>query len=285
MASDDTARRTQVGPPRLASSLGLLSLCGCMVFVGTFILKRSFGSIAPMPLYPLGESDPVDAIVVLGGGLTSEGTISPWTVARCEAALDIYKIGVAAGAKPMLVTTSWGTTWKPPPHDARGFPISEASAAARHLISLGVPHSDIFEEGVSLDTVGNAFFVRTVHTDPAGWRRLVVITNEFHMPRTKAIFEWVFGLGSCNDYNENYQGGYGIRFVAVADAGLSGHVLEGRRAKEAASLESFLSGTRQRATSMKGLHAFLFGDHTAYASKRHEQATTGALDPAVLSTY
>lgn len=29
---------------------------------------------------------------------------------------------------------------------------------------------------------------------PRGWRRLAVITSDFHMPRSQAIFEWLFGL-------------------------------------------------------------------------------------------
>ena len=118
---------------------------------------------------------------------------------------------------------SGGTPWKPPPRDSRGFPITEAAASARTLSDLGVPFDHLFEEGFSLvrvpegrgswsvsratksrartscrplfvfhlrvslakDTIGNAYFLRATHTDPAGWRNLVVITNEFHMPRTR----------------------------------------------------------------------------------------------------
>ena len=58
----------------------------------------------------------------------------------------------------------------------------------------------MLEENWSLDTIANAFFLRTIHTDPAGWtrleevledvyRRLLVINNEFHMPRTEEIFK------------------------------------------------------------------------------------------------
>ena len=47
---------------------------------------------------------------------------------------------------------------------------------------------------MSLDTIGNAFFLRTIHTDVLGVRRLLLITNKWHMARAMAIFEAVFAL-------------------------------------------------------------------------------------------
>jgi len=122
------------------------------------------------------DATDVDAIVVLGGGLTSEGLPPPWQQARCRLAAERYAEVIAAGQTPppAVVTLSGGTPWKPPPGDARGFPITEAASSARYLASLGVPYEHLFEEGFSLDTIGNAYFLRTMHTDVAGWRRLEV---------------------------------------------------------------------------------------------------------------
>ena len=33
-----------------------------------------------------------------------------------------------------------------------------------------------------------------MHSELRGWRRCLIITSALHMPRTRAIFEWVFAL-------------------------------------------------------------------------------------------
>lgn len=63
----------------------------------------------------------------------------------------------------IIITTTIVSLSAPPslslpssPHSLyQGFPIFESSAAARHLISSGIPPSDVLEESMSLDTVGN----------------------------------------------------------------------------------------------------------------------------------
>ena len=58
----------------------------------------------------------------------------------------------------------------------------------------GVAAQDIYLESLSDDTIGNAFYARTMHADPSRWHRLVVVTSEFQMPRAVAIYRWVFSL-------------------------------------------------------------------------------------------
>ena len=68
----------------------------------------------------------------------------------------------------MLCLLLWGTPHKPCPHDAAGFERHESSDNARFLIGAGVPTSHLLEETASLETVGNAYFTRTLHTDVLG---------------------------------------------------------------------------------------------------------------------
>ena len=94
------------------------------------------------------------AIIVLGGGLTEKGECPPHTQLRLDKALEIYNKKKSQGGA-VIIPLSGGTPYKPNPVDEKGFPIWEATAAAKQLIKMGVPYSDIFEEAFSLDTVGN----------------------------------------------------------------------------------------------------------------------------------
>mmetsp|Transcript_3604 Transcript_3604/g.5617 ORF Transcript_3604/g.5617 Transcript_3604/m.5617 type:complete len:202 (+) Transcript_3604:97-702(+) len=94
-------------------------------------------------------------IVILGGGLTSSGDVPAHTLLRVEHAYELYQ---TMKEDALFVTLSGGTPHKPNPLDARGFPVWEATAAARKLISLGVPTEQVLEENFSLDTVGNVSY-------------------------------------------------------------------------------------------------------------------------------
>lgn len=286
---------------------------------------------APTTAAAAASTGSLDAIVVPGGGLTPEGHVHPWVAARCAVAARLYHASLLAGVDtgtgtggrarrrprrpPVIVTLSGGTSWKPPPLDARGFPITEAAAAARYLGEThNISLAHVVEEGFSLDTIGNAYFLRAVHAGPAQWRSLAVVTNRFHMPRTRRIFQWVFGLdrggeGKGKGKGQGRGSGGGVRdvqrgardvvreggragppprlyFVEALDVGMDGRTVELRRKKEAASLAS-LGATTARVSSMEKMHRFVFTEHMAYASRRHDtrRAPPVAIDPAVLGTY
>lgn len=120
------------------------------------------------------------AIIVLGGGLTEKGECPPHTKLRLEKAVEIYnKKKSQDGA--VIIPLSGGTPYKPNPVDENGFPIWEATAAAKQLIKMGVPYSDILEEAFSLDTVGNVSYVVSV--------RMVVLNDwlTLYRPITSAL--------------------------------------------------------------------------------------------------
>jgi hypothetical protein len=186
-----------------------------------------------------------DAVLVPGGGVREGGVLPPWVRARLDLALRLCE-----GSR--IIALSAGTTYRPPPLDPNGFPIFESVAGARYLIAAGVPPEQILTETHSYDTIGNAFFSRVLHVDVLGLRRLLVITSEFHMPRTEAVFRWVYGLTpKALEYE--------LTFRAAPDE-ISA---DGRAAKERASLEKLLPLTR-RITTMESFHQWLFSEHQAY---------------------
>jgi len=222
----------------------------------------------------------VVAIIVPGGGLTLECKPTAWVRRRLEEAAKIYKTRTSAGETCVIVVLSGGTPHKPMPIDPEsGFQVYEAEGNARSLIhDFGVDASDIFEENWSLDTIANAYMLRTSHTDVAGWRSLVIVNNEFHMRRTQAIFEEVFRLPPLPA-----AGSYDLSFVTVPNEGLAGEVLTARKQREAKSLEGFKK-TMAAIKTLPEMHRFLFSEHMAYSSKRlHKKREP--VDPKALTTY
>jgi hypothetical protein len=46
----------------------------------------------------------------------------------------------------------------------------------------------------SFDTIGNGYYALTSHIFPRGWHNVTLVTSAFHMPRSKAIFDWILSL-------------------------------------------------------------------------------------------
>lgn len=205
-----------------------------------------------------------DAILIPGGGVRDKGELPPWVKCRLDHAIEIHQT-------EYIIVLSAGTVYKAPPLDENGFPIFESIAAAKYLVKHGINPEAILCETSSYDTVGNAYFSRVIHVEPRGFRRLHLITSAFHMPRTKAIFEWLYGL--------DHQGGkYQLTFDPVPDIGIAAADLQARVAKEAESLRQFLKNTATIHT-LQACHQWLFTEHAAYAfSATKKQAIGNSLN-------
>jgi hypothetical protein len=207
-----------------------------------------------------------DAILILGGGVREGGELPPWAAARFDLALEL------ATNEP-FVCLSAATTHRPPPLE-NGFPIAESVAGARYLMGKGIHPARILIENASLDTIGNAYLSKLIHVDPPGWTRLLVITSEFHMPRTRAIFKWVYGLDSRF---------YEMTFTASPNVGITPEGVRFREKKEAEGLSALREHT-DRIGSLPHFHRWFFTEHGAYSAQgrwRQEQSK----DPRVLESY
>jgi uncharacterized SAM-binding protein YcdF (DUF218 family) len=207
-----------------------------------------------------------DAILVPGGGVRENGQLPLWVELRLKKALEL-----ADGAP--IITLSAGTTHKAPPMEPNGWPLLEAVAMARFLRHCGYPPELLWTEAASYDTIGNAFFTRQLHTEPAGLRRLLVVTSSFHLQRAETIFRWVFGLDAPTNP-------YSLNFLDTPDTGIAPDVLEARRTKERVRMAALgqLVGQHQ---SLGSLHSWLVTTHSAYAiatAELKEQARDKLLD-------
>jgi uncharacterized SAM-binding protein YcdF (DUF218 family) len=222
-------------------------------------------------------------IVIPGGGLSSDGTIPLHTQLRLDRANEIYRLTTSNNF--LFITLSAGTTHKPNPIDKYGYPIYESVAASIRLIEMGIPPDIILEESFSLDTLGNAYFLRTVHIDQIDKiKKIVVITNKWHIDRVKAMFDYVFSLPEQHNLAVHKKV-YKLFYEAVAD-GLDDEVLLARRSREAESLKQFVTNTKLQFASMIALHGWMYSKHKAYSASRHKEPRNGSdVDAAVLKSY
>jgi hypothetical protein len=205
-----------------------------------------------------------DAILIPGGGVRDGGALPPWSVARFDRAVEL-------AGDAWLIPLSGGTPHRPPPLDPRGFPISEAQAGAAYLIARGVPPHRILIEASSLDTIGNAWFSRMLHVIPRGFQHVLVVNSAFHMPRTEAVFRWVYSLDAPGTRCTT-------AFESVPDIGLDPTTLSARRSKETTRIRA-LETLRTRITTFHGLHEWLFTEHLAYS------AAADPIPPEAAATY
>ena len=199
-----------------------------------------------MPIY--------DSILIPGGGLLNDGSLPPWTIARLEHALTLKD------ECDWLILLSGGTVHKPPPVNENGFPLFESHVLAKHLINAGINSNRILTEISSYDTIGNAYFARMLFTDPLALKKLLIITSAFHMPRTKAIFEWIFNLPPSPFK-------YEMNFERSPDDGLSPQALAARVHREKNSLSN-LRNTIQNINTLEDFIIWLYTKHAAYAPNK-----------------
>ena len=195
-----------------------------------------------------------DSVLIPGGGLLNDGSLPPWTVARLEYALS------QKDKCRRFILLSGGTVHKPPPLSEGGFPYFESHEMAKFLVNAGLDSAQVLTEISSYDTIGNAYFSRLLFTEPLSLKKLLVVTSEFHMPRTQAIFEWIYHLPPSP---LEYQ----LAFESTPDIGLPPQTLAARVQRENNSLAN-LKNTIRDITSLDEFLIWLYAEHAAYAPNK-----------------
>jgi uncharacterized SAM-binding protein YcdF (DUF218 family) len=198
-----------------------------------------------------------DAVIVLSGGLTREGVPQPWVQARLDAAVPYIS------ESTYVILNSRGTPHKPPPLSDSGHPIDECHASAEYLTKThGVRDEMILLDAWSYDTMGNAFFALVNHVLPREFSSVLVVTSEFHMTRTRVVFEHIFGLARDASGESLVTR---VDFVEAPNTGMTREVVEARVEKELKSLRQYEADNVPRIGSLKQLNVFMFSEHGAYS--------------------
>jgi uncharacterized SAM-binding protein YcdF (DUF218 family) len=230
----------------------------------------------------------LDAILILGGGVPTSIDHPPLHVQRrCDDAIQIFekrqqlppfspskrsnqreRLYDSSNDLPILCLSA-GSAHVPQLVGEDGLPVWESTASASYLAHCNIPPASIFVETTSYDTIGNAYFARTSHTDINGWRNLLVITNEFQMTRTIAIFDWIFSMDNINNSGKKMmKQSYQLYYLQSPNAGLAENVVLARKEREAASTKTLRDVLMPRYTNLQDLYYFLTQDHSMYTAHK-----------------
>lgn len=193
-----------------------------------------------------------DVILVLAGGLNEAAQNHQWVVDRLDLALALYK-----EKRRKIICVGGGTYHKPPCLNSLKYVIHESTVCAKYLLEAGVDSSDLMREWSSYDTIANAFFTLTNYVLPMNLDHVLVITSDFHMPRTMAIFNWIYNLDSADSTTSNCH----VDFLSVKCT--DSHIIKARIEREKRSLAT-LQPTINRIKTLKDFHQWFFNDHKAY---------------------
>lgn len=115
--------------------------------------------------------EPVSAVIVLGGGLRSDGTPTNLLARRIDAGIRV--LGDAEPAAPIVMTGGQG-------HDEI---MPEAESMQRYALERGVEEARIIPEGESTNTLTNLRNARALLVRRGIEKNVAVVTSEYHVPR------------------------------------------------------------------------------------------------------
>ncbi len=211
-----------------------------------------------------------DAVFVLAGGITNDGLVHPWVERRLYASYLFYK-----NNRTKIICLGGGSYHIPAICNKDGFIIHESTACAEYLINLGVNSKDVYKEWSSYDTIANGYFGFTNHIIPMGLKHILVITSDFHMDRSREIFDWVNSL-----YNNTVD----IKYYSVTDEGLDNDIISTRRSREIQSLNNLKAHVIPKINTLKLFHTWFYEEHKAYCSNAHSMREI-VVDEKTKKTY
>ncbi len=192
-----------------------------------------------------------DIILILAGGLDKNGNVYEWVKRRLDITIELfYKKRVP------IICLGGGTYHKSPILNDHKFVIHESTACTNYLKTVGkIDSINIYKEWSSYDTIGNAYFSLVNHILLMDVKNILVITSDFHMERTKLLFNWIYKMK--NNYN--------LLFKAVSDKGLE-DMIKDRKGREKKSIEHIKINLIPKIRNLTELHDWLYTGHNAYSS-------------------
>lgn len=208
-----------------------------------------------------------DVIIVLGGGIDQNGNIHSWVKKRFDLAITYYQ------QYNIPIIPCSGVPYHNEPFLKNGHLHTEADAGAEYLLGQGVSREMILKEDYSRDTIGNAYFSLVMHVLPAQFKNILVITSQFHMSRSRVIFDWLYKLAGIND----------IVYKETDDGDLANiqPTYQLRLNREKKSTKNVLNLSHKYGT-LEEVHKWLYSQHNAYSTA---PTTVDTIDPKLKKSY
>ncbi len=124
----------------------------------------------------LNETATFDVVIVLGAAVWAGGKPSPALLRRARHGAGL----VLAGAAPVLMVTG-GVGFHPP---------AEALVMRDIALEAGLGEDAIVIEDTAPDTLGSGRACAVLMRS-RGWSRALIVTDDFHLPRSLLIFRWL----------------------------------------------------------------------------------------------
>ena len=206
-------------------------------------------------------------IIVLAGGSQKNESIESlpvWVKLRLDRAYEIsHNLKDVA-----FILSSAGTPHRKPYINKAGYHIYECDSMANYLIhKYDIDPIKIYREYISYDTIGNAFFTRFNFTESFKIYNLYVITSQFHIERTKIIFDFVYqSISLGNDLPGYYK--YNIEYIATDNGTVDKEELNNRLIKERESINSFKQKIKtHKLRDFDNFVKWIYHHHDAYSTE------------------
>jgi len=123
-----------------------------------------------------------DAVIVLANLMDSRGQLNLESKLRAQMAVEIFNEKRAS----YLITCGWA--YRP------DCDIKIADAFRSYIVNnLGINSGFVLTELNSRDTVGDAVFTKVNLAIPFLWKRIHVVTSDYHVARAKEVFTFIYG--------------------------------------------------------------------------------------------
>ena len=188
----------------------------------------------------------LDAIIVLGAGMTKNQTLPDEAKERLDKAIEIFDDHTV---KHIILSGKYSYKLKKKPRK------TEAELMKVYLRSRGIPAHKIIKEEHSKDTFGNAYFTKQYIIDPKGLENIAVVTSDYHIPRSAYLFRKVFGHE------------YSLHFIGARSSHSTEQLykLKMREQMVLLVLKRYLSHIKPG--DMPSLRQFIYSKHPIYKSK------------------